>query len=145
MKKLLITQEQLHHPAENQANSYQICALCEDSRMTEVNVHPANTESILNNIYIAKVKNVVTNLNAAFVEIGKGKLCYLPLENLKEPLFTKKISSKPIAAGEELVVQVVKEAMKTKDAVVTTNLSFPGEYLVLTSADRRIVIYSKIS
>lgn len=144
MKKLLITQEQLQNPAANQIDMYQICAFCEDSRMIEVNLRPADTESILNNIYIAKVKNVVANLNAAFVEIGKGKTCYLPLENLKEPLFTKKISAKSIAAGEELVVQVVKEAMKTKDAVVTTNLSFPGEYLVLTSADRRAGISSKI-
>lgn len=144
MKKLLITQEQLQNPASNQTNRYQVCAFCEDNRMIEVNLCPADTESILNNIYIAKVKNVVANLNAAFVEIGKGQTCYLPLENLKKPLFIKKVSAKTIAAGEELVVQVVKEAMKTKDAVVTTNLSFPGEYLVLTSADRRIGISSKI-
>lgn len=144
MKKLLITQEQLQNSMGNQTNRYQICAFCEDSRMIEVNLRPADTESILNNIYIAKVKNVVANLNAAFVEIGKGRLGYLPFENLKEPMFTKKISAKPIAAGEELVVQVAKEAMKSKDAVVTTNLSFPGEYLVLTSADRRIGVSSKI-
>ena len=42
-------------------------------------------------------------------------------------------------------MQVAKEAVKTKDAVVTTNLSFSGEYLVLTSANCRIGISGKIS
>lgn len=144
MKKLLVLQEQLQNPAGHQQKTYQVCAFYEGSRMIEAVVNPADTESILNNIYIAKVKNVAENLNAAFVEIEKGRLCYLPFENLKEPIFTKKISAKPIAAGEELAVQVIKEAMKAKEAVVTTNLSFPGEYFVLTSADHRIGISSKI-
>ena len=145
MKKLLITREQLQHPDHPTPALYQVCALYEGSRMIEVFVHPLDSESILNNIYIARVKNVVPNLNAAFVEFEKGLLGYLPMENLKQPIFTKKLSAKPIAAGEELVVQVIKEAMKSKAAVVTTNLSFSGEYLVLTSANHKTGISSKIS
>lgn len=144
-KKMLITRETLTDiKCQNPGQAYQVCALYENGRMIEADLQPADTKSILNNIYTARVKNVVPNLNAAFVEIAKGKLCYLPLEDLKAPLFTKKISNKPIAAGDELVVQVIKEAMKTKDPVVTTNLSFPGEYLVLTSANRMIGVSSKI-
>lgn len=145
MKKLVITSEQLVNPSNGQCACYQVCALYEDDRMIEVELHQADTETILNNIYVARVKSVASNLNAAFVEIAKGKVCYLPLEDLKQPLFTRKLSKKRIAEGEELVVQVAKEAVKTKDAVVTTNLSFSGEYLVLTSADCRIGISGKIS
>lgn len=145
MKRLLITREQLQHPDHQTAAWYQVCALYDDTRMIEVSIHPYEAESILNNIYIARVKNVVVNLHAAFVEFEKGMLGYLPLEDLKHPIFTKKISDKPIAAGEELVVQVTREAMKSKDAVVTTNLSFAGEYLVLTSANHKTGISSKIS
>ncbi len=145
MKKLLITSEQLVNPSNGQCARYQVCALYEEDRMIEVELHQADTETILNNIYVARVKSVAANLNAAFVEIAKGKVCYLPFENIKQPIFTKKISGKPIAEGEELVVQVAKEAVKTKDAVVTTNLSFSGEYLALTSANRRIGISGKIS
>lgn len=144
-KKLLITRERLPDvKCQSPDPAYQVCALYEDGRMIEADLQPADTKSILNNIYTARVKNVVPNLNAAFVEIAKGRLCYLPLEDLKSPLFTKKISNKPIAAGDELVVQVTKEAMKTKDAVVTTNLSFAGEYLVFTSTNRIIGVSSKI-
>lgn len=144
-RKLIITRETLKKTPDSQPCPYQVCALYEGNRMLEVALQPDGTESILNNIYIARVKNVAANLNAAFVEIGNGQLCFLPFEDMKKPLFTKKISKKPIAAGDELAVQVTKEAMKTKDAVVTANLSFPGEYLVLTSADTRIGVSSKLT
>lgn len=145
MKKLLITSEQMIHPVSHQTVLYQVCALYEGQRMMEIEVHQPASGTILNHIYIARVKNVASNLNAAFVEIEKGKICYLPLEELKRPLFTKKLSDKPVVAGEELVVQVVKEAVKTKDAVVTANLSFTGEYLVLTSGNCKIGISSRIT
>lgn len=145
-KKLIITSLPLRMPANNLTQRYRACALYEDGRLAEVSLQPDGMESILNNIYIARVKNVTPNLNAAFVEISKGHLCFLPLEHLGShpPLFTKKISNKPIAAGDELAVQVSKEAMKSKEAVVTANLSFPGEYFVLTSTDYKIGISSKI-
>lgn len=145
MNKLLITSEQLVNPLNNQTARYRICAVYEGDRMAEVELHRTDNETILNHIYIGRVKNVAENLHAAFVEIAGGKVCYLPLEDLKQPLFTKKTSKKPIAAGDELVVQIAKEAVKTKDPVATTNLSFSGAYVVLTSADRRIGISSKIS
>lgn len=145
MKKLLITTEQLADPSGCHTARYLVCALYEGDRMAEVELHRTDTQTVLNNIYIARVKDVAKHLHAAFVEIAKGKVCFLPLEDLKNPLFTKKVSEKTIAAGDELVVQVAKEAVKTKDPVVTTNLSFSGEYVVLTSADCRIGISSKIS
>lgn len=145
MKKLLITSEQMEHPVSHQPVRYQVCALYEGQRMMEIEVRQSASEPVLNHIYIARVKNVAPNLNAAFVEIEKGKVCYLPFEELKRPLFTKKLSDKPVAAGEELAVQVVKEAVKTKDAVVTANLSFAGEYLVLTSGNCKTGISSRIS
>lgn len=124
--------------------SYRLCALYEDNHMIEAALKPEGEQGILNNIYIGRVKNVVPNLNAAFVEFQKGQLGFLPFEDIKNPLFTKKISSRQIAAGDELAVQVVKEAMKAKEAVVTTNLSFSGEYLVLTSANHKTGVSSKL-
>lgn len=145
-RKLIITDISLiDNSGQNRSRIYQVCALYEDSRMIEVQLEAADSDSILNSIYTARVKNVVANLNAAFVEFSKGRICYLPLEDLKSPIFTKKISQKLIAAGDELAVQITKEAMKAKEAVATTNLSFPGEYLVLTSSNRTIGVSSKIS
>ena len=51
MKKLLITSEQLVNPSNGQCARYQVCAVYEDDRMIEVELHQADTETILNNIY----------------------------------------------------------------------------------------------
>ena len=51
--------------------------LLEDGRLSEV--HPHGTSgSLLGNIYVGKIKNVVKNIEAAFVEIAGGQTCFLP-------------------------------------------------------------------
>lgn len=106
----------------------------------EVSNHPAE----LGDIYIGKVKNIVGNIGAAFVEIGKGVECYYAIEDNETPIFTHKIGKKPLCVGDELVVQVSKEAVKTKVPTVTSKLSFTGKYAVLTSGDTRIGASAKL-
>lgn len=116
----------------------------EKQHMLEVTCEKASGESILGNIYIGRVKDIVPNLNAAFIEIGNGITCYYSMEEYRHPIFTKKIGKKPLCMGDELVVQVKKEAVKTKFPVVTTNLNFAGKYLVLTTENTTIGISSKL-
>lgn len=143
-QKLIFTKLSLTHAKAQQPCIYEVGAIYEAQKMLDVTLQPVATESILNNIYVARVQNVVGHLNAAFVEIAPGQRCYLPLEDARNPLFTKKQSKKNLAAGDELVVQVVKEAVKTKEPIVTTNLSFIGEAIILTSANYKIGVSSKI-
>ena len=64
---------------------------------------------------------------------------------MKNPVFTRKLSQKKaIAAGDELLVQVSREALKTKDPAVTTNLTIAGTYAVLTSGNRKKSVSSKV-
>lgn len=130
---------------EFQKSNYRIVALLnEKNQMVEVSCEPEHQASILGNIYIGKVKDVVKNLNAAFIDIGGGIICYYSMEDLKKPLFTRKIGKKPLCIGDELVVQVSKEAVKTKFPSVTTNLNFNGKYLVLTTENNRLGISRKL-
>lgn len=124
-----------------------ICAVYEDHQMLEVNCIPEDAPpQILNNIYVGRVSQVVKNIGAAFVEIAKGKKCFLPLSDLRSPIYVKRMSAQqPLVQGDELLVQVVKEAVKTKEPQVTTNLSLAGVYSVVTSADRRLGISGKIA
>lgn len=123
-----------------------LCAVFEDHRMLEAQCIPQDTPpQILNNIYVARVSQVVKNIGAAFVEIKKGQKCFLPLEDLKNPVFVKRISDKhPLSQGDELLVQVVREAVKTKEPQVTTNLSLAGLYSVVTNGEKRLGISRKI-
>lgn len=141
MNRYVITRELI------KGQEYIISALYDEKgKMIEVIPEPCEDATILGNIYIARVENVVKNLNAAFVKISPDQNCYLPLEDLKHPIFTKKISEKKaLVAGDELLVQVCREALKTKEPAVTTNLTFTGKYAVLTTGNRRLSVSSKLS
>ena len=144
-RKYVITNEKLKKLTDKNSDCYLVSALLEDQKLTEVNCFLQQNTSLLNNIYIGRVQNVVSNLHAAFVEIQKGVLCYLSLEDLEHPVFTKKISSKaPIVQGDELLVQISKEAIKTKNPMVTTNISITGVYAVVTSGNQVLGVSAKL-
>lgn len=102
-------------------------------------------ESLLNSIFVARVDNIVTNINAAFVRISPKQVCYLPLEDIKAPLYVKKQSElKALSIGDEIVVQVTKDAVKTKEPVVSTKLTLTGKYCVLTTQNTALGVSKKI-
>ena len=123
MNRYMITREKI------KGQEYLISALYDEKKhMIEVLPEAAGETSLLGNIYVGKVENIVTNLNAAFVKIAPDIRCYLPLSDVKNPVFTRKLSqTKALAAGDELLVQVSREALKTKDPAVTTNFRKPEE------------------
>lgn len=123
-----------------------ITTLLENDQVVELHCSGASgDESIaLGNIYVGRVKNIVANIGAAFIEIAKGVECYYSLEENPTPIFTKKIGKKTLCIGDELLVQVSKEAVKTKVPTVNSNLNFVGKYAILTSGDTRIGVSSKI-
>ena len=102
-------------------------------------------ESLLNSIFVARVDNIVPNINAAFVRISPKQVCYLPLEDVQAPLYVKKQSElKSLSIGDEIVVQVVKDAIKTKEPVVSTKLTLTGKYCVLTTDNTSLGVSKKI-
>lgn len=110
-----------------------------------VELHCSENETMLGNIYVGKVKNIVNNIHAAFVEIADGIECYYGLEENPSPIFTHKVGKKPLCIGDELLVQVSKEAVKTKVPTVSSNLNFTGKYAVLTSGDTRVGVSAKVA
>lgn len=120
----------------------------ENDEIVEIHCAPADEESagrhLLGNIYVGKVKNIVPNIGAAFVEIESGVNCYYDMKDAEHAVFTHKIGKKPLCIGDELVVQISKEAVKTKAPTVTGNISFTGRYAVLTHGNTRIGVSSKI-
>ena len=107
-----------------------ICALGFKQNQLE-ELHVDTQESLLNSIYIAKVKNISQNIHAAFVELYDGQMAFLPLDDtLNCPFITS--ADGRLREGDEIPVQIIKEAVKTKDPVVTTKLSISGAYCVVT-------------
>ncbi len=122
-----------------------MCATVSERRLLEVRCRKLGQESILGNIYVGRVQKIVPNIQAAFIEIKPGLSCYYFMAEKAEPVFVKKISSKKLVQGDELLVQVTRESVKTKAPTVSGNLNLTGRYLVLTSGDCRIGFSSKLT
>ena len=92
------------------------------------------------------VEKIVPNIHAAFVRIADGQKCYLPLNDVKNPVYTRKLSKKEaLCEGDELLVQVVKDAVKTKDPVVSTKLVVHGHYCFLSTENTCLGVSKKLS
>jgi len=96
------------------------------------------------NVYIGKVKKIVKNIGAAFIEIEPGLECYYDLNQASTAIFTSKVGKKPLAVSDELVVQLSKEGIKGKAPTVTSELNFTGYYTVLTTGNTKIGVSAKI-
>lgn len=104
-------------------------ALLEDGEAVEFYVEDKKSESLVGNIYIGRIENVIANLQAAFVDIGIEKKGYLYYGNSRATSDTER-SNRP-KSGEEIVVQVEKDAIGTKGPVLSRKISLSGKFLVL--------------
>ena len=121
--------------------------LIEDGDIVEIHPSPLQEskgpQALLGNIYIGKVQNIAANIGAAFIDIG-GINCYYDMSQVSHAIFTSKAGKKPLCIGDELVVQISREAVKTKAPTVSSNISLTGRYAVLTSGNTRIGVSSKL-
>lgn len=114
-----------------------ISVVLEDNKLDDVIVEPADEQALrVGDIYVGKVNHIVKNIHAAFVEVQKNVMCYLPM---------KESGAEKIVQGQEFPVQVKKAAVKAKQAVVSRNLEFAGKYAVVTVLNRTKAISSKIT
>lgn len=108
----------------------------QDGSIVQIQAEANAGENILGNIYVAKVRNIVKNINAAFVEFQKGQMAYLPLNTTVVPIHTDGVphQSGRVVIGDEIIVQVIREAVKTKPPTLSGKLELTGRYVVLTAA-----------
>ena len=108
--------------------------MIEDGRVAEVYLERPERRSIAGNIYLGVVDNVLPGMEAAFVEIGLEKNGFLYVDEIVVPELEGKRHGKKIqdliSRGEQMLVQAVKDPMKTKGARLTTEISLPGRFLV---------------
>lgn len=90
-------------------------------------------ERILGNIYVAQVENVSANIHAVFLLYAPGKRCYLPLKEWKNAIRADGRKNDYPAAGDQVLIQISKEALKTKLPCASCVLNIAGKYLVVTS------------
>ena len=123
-----------------------VAALSEEERIVEIRLESDQEKSILGNIYTGQVENIASNIQAAFVQIEPGKRCYYSLAEAQRAVFSAgRKENGPLRPGDELLVQVSRDAMKGKLPALTSNLNFTGRYLVLTTGDKKFGLSSKLA
>lgn len=148
-------------------------ALLEDKNLVELHKEQINNKFTVGDVFLGKVKKIMPGLNAAFVDVGYEKdafLHYLDLgpqirtfnkyvklgllgkANLtsheaikpeKDIVKTGKITQ-VLVSGQQILVQIAKEPISTKGPRISTEISFPGRYLVLLPFSNKISISQKI-
>lgn len=121
-----------------------VAALMEQNRICQLHIAAQENKGILGNIYIGKVQSIVKNIHAAFIEIANGVNCYYSMDEKSEIFFTNQKKDKTMKIGDEVLVQVSREGIKTKLPCVTGNLNFTGRYLVLTSQRKELGFSGKL-
>lgn len=101
--------------------------LLENDRLLEV-FPDAGGFDLLGGIYVGKIQRILKNIGAAFVEIAGGQTGFLPLSEAGHAILTNRSADGRLQSGDELFVQVKKDAVKTKDPVLSARISLPGRF-----------------
>ena len=143
-------------------------AIIEDSTLVEVYVEKQDHQRMVGNIYKGQVENVLPGMQAAFVDIGYDINAFLPFSEIENSAYLSEIDDRDdnssknkkdnkksrrrnnsnvnvdLKTGQEIFVQVIKEAFAGKGPRVTTEIAFPGRLLVLVPNAKYIGISKKI-
>ena len=115
-------------------------AIVDGQRLLDLDIESTAYQQKKGNVYKGKVTRVEPSLEAAFVDYGMERQGFLPLKEISRIYFSDMEEGTPmsqvrikdvIKEGQELIVQVEKEARGTKGAALTTFISLAGRYLVL--------------
>ncbi|MCL5292907.1 MAG: Rne/Rng family ribonuclease [Actinobacteria bacterium] len=110
-------------------------AVLEDRKLVEIYIERTDATSIVGNIYLGRVRDILPGMQAAFIDIGIERTAFLYVGEIVYPKEEVDQPAPPIQhllkQGQDILVQVIKEPMDAKGARVTTEITIPGRYLVL--------------
>ncbi len=137
-------------------------AQVEDGQLEEFHAERMDAISRVNNIYVGRVANVESGIQAAFVDFGIGESGFLHVTDLhpryfpgaddddservgrKTPRRERPPIQQALKRGQEIIVQVLKEGVGTKGPTLTSYLSIPGRYLVMMPQMDQVGVSRKV-
>ena len=123
-------------------------AVLEDGILVEHFVARRTTQSIVGNIYVGRVQNVLPSMEAAFVDIGRGRNAVLYAGEVNWDLLGTEGKPRRIEtalkSGETVMVQVTKDPIGHKGARLTSQITLAGRYLVFVPGSSMLGISRKL-
>lgn len=106
--------------------------LYRNNRLQAIRIIPRESSQV-GEIYIGKIKNITVHPEACFVEIGGKQTCFLPMSEACTPFILNRPGADKLKAGDELLVQITKDAQKNKLSGCTTKITLATDYVALSA------------
>jgi ribonuclease G len=125
-------------------------AVVESGRLAELLIERRGRRGLVGNLYKGRVRRVLPGMRAAFVDLGLARDGYLWADDAVERA-AERVSREATPAidrvlrrGQDLIVQVTKDGLAGKGVRITTQITLPGRYLVLTPGSDRVGVSRRI-
>lgn len=132
-----------------QRDDYNQIAVLEDDILVEHYVDRASATSLIGNVYLGRIQNVLPSMEAAFIDIGRGRNAVLYAGEVDWDGFGAQGSQRKIEqvfkSGQTVLVQVSKDPVGAKGARLTSHISIPGRYVVYSPGGQLSGISRKLA
>ena len=119
--------------------------LFKNGRLAAACVVPDQEEYAVGAVYIGKIQDVARNIDACFVEIGEDMNCFLPGKNALSPFLANRPFQGRLWKGDEILVQIDRDAKRTKQPSVTARISLANDFFALILGSSKMSFSSKLS
>jgi ribonuclease G len=122
-------------------------AQLENGVLQEIHIQRAADASVVGNIYLGRVQRVLVGMQAAFIDLGLERAAFLQISDMvRAPAETGDVAKiqHRLTAGDRVLVQVVKDAIGSKGARLTTDVAIPSRFLVYMPYTPRIGVSARI-
>ncbi len=135
-----LTKHQINH------HEYTVCIRLNENRdFTGIHISDQGQKEIINHIYVGRVENIIPSIHACFVRFAEDQVCFLPFSECESPYYAKKNSKKEeLSCGDEILIQITREALKEKEPAASCYFSFQGKYMVLTTKNKNFSVSSRL-
>ncbi len=125
-------------------------AVLRDGKLVDFHMEKSAGTGLVGTVHKGRIVNVLPGMQAAFVDIGLEKNAFLYVDDLLHPHLEKQPAQKPAIqelakVGQELIVQIVREAQGGKGARVTTHYNLAGRWLVYMPIADYVGVSRKVS
>ena len=122
-----------------------LSSLLDDSGRPYVFDIPSDSPTLIGNIYVGRVQSIAKEINAAFIEYEPGKKAFYSLEE-PTPVYIKQNHKECcLSIGDEILIEIIKDAFGEKDPVATSDITFKNEYLLISAGNHIKGISKKIT
>lgn len=143
--KLIITSYK-YGKFHKESETHRVACFIADNKLEYIKVIPDEQVLPAGTIVTGKVTNVVNNIPAAFVALNQVKdMGFLSLVDLEQAVVTNGKFNGKLKSGDEVLVKVVREPMKTKDYTLTAKLDMTAKYAVAHMGSGNLLFSKKLS